>query len=127
MGTAPLMEEAFLSEACLALANAGRLFCRWGVPPVGGRSYNWDSGDLEAGISCFPVEAASDEMALQLAADISCNAFGQWQASVGETRPLVLVQGTPLEERGADGEILLGACEVVAVLAVDGDRLIPQE
>lgn len=88
-----------------------RVFLRFGDLPASGRSENFDTGELEAGVSVWAAEWDADEQHV-----VVYVADQPAAASLGHLsdRPAYLVTGTVVG-RGSDGEPLLSDATAVPV------------
>lgn len=90
------------------------MYVRFGALPEGGRSVNDESGELEAGVSCYRAEWQSsdrDIICVSIPSDICIGTINQI-----EDRPVYVITGDLLDERGGDGEPLLANVCVVEVI-----------
>lgn len=96
------------------------LYVRFGPPPEGGRSRNWRTGALEAGVSAYAAEYDPAVGMVRFADDL--DADGQ-EAAVWQILDYMrkgcaayLLAAEQVVGRGSDGEPLLGGVEVLAEL-----------
>lgn len=90
------------------------MYIRFGAPPTSGRSWNDDAGTEEAGVSIYRAEWQSpdrDVICVSIPSDACVGTLNQ----CGE-RPVYIVTGRILTERGGDGELLMADVEVVEVV-----------
>ncbi|MBX6750942.1 MAG: hypothetical protein IRY85_14930 [Micromonosporaceae bacterium] len=81
------------------------MYIRFGDLPEGGKSYNNETGTYEAGVSCYRAEWQSsdrDVICVSVPSDICIGTINQIA-----DRPVYIVTGDLLDERGGDGEPLL--------------------
>lgn len=93
------------------------LYIRFGDLPPGGRSWNDDAQEWEAGVSVYKAEWQSEDR------DIVCIEVPRG-AQTGTIdlvadRPVYIVTGTLLPERGGDGEPLMANCRAEYVGPVE--------
>jgi hypothetical protein len=98
------------------IASQPPLYIRFGRLPRSGRSRNHDTGELEAGVSCYP--AVEQDGIIQFAPDGVANPLSFLDLI---HRPAYLVTGEEVGE-GSDGEPLLHRPRVLAKLIYDRDR-----
>lgn len=87
------------------------MYVRFGAPPASGRSWNDEAEREEAGVSVYRAEWQSSDK------DVIC-VYVPSDTSIGtiagvEHRPVYIVTGTVLNERGGDGETLMACCAAV--------------
>lgn len=95
------------------------MFVRFGEAPESGRSTNAETEQPEAGVSCYRAEWQSSDR------DVIClivpDEASATTAAMLEDRPLYLIEGDLLDERGGDGEPLLTG---VTCTELDGVEVI---
>jgi hypothetical protein len=84
------------------------MYVRFGALPEGGRSWNDEAEDWEAGVSVYAAEWQSTDK------DIICVSIPT-EGCVGtingvQNRPVYIVTGDLLDECGGDGETLMANC-----------------
>jgi len=81
------------------------LYIRFGAPPVVGRSWNDDAQEYEPGVSVYRAEWQSTDR------DVVCvyvpPGAGDGTLDLIADRPVYIVTGTLLGQRGGDGEPLM--------------------
>lgn len=85
------------------------MYVRFGALPETGRSRNDETGAFEAGVSVYRAEWQSSDK------DVICISVPNEGCIIGTTRqiedrPLYIVTGDVLDERGSDGEPLMTGC-----------------
>ncbi len=84
------------------------MYVRFGALPESGRSWNDEAGAEEAGVSVYRAEWQStdkDVICVFVPSDVCIGTISQC-----EDRPVYVVTGDVLTERGGDGEILMTNC-----------------
>jgi hypothetical protein len=102
----------------VALDREGALYLRFGKPPKGGRSRNYQTGEIEAGISVYSasIDPATAIITLN---DVGVDP-GTLLTSVG--MQAYLLTGDALDESGSDGEPLISNPRILAVLTYSPTR-----
>jgi hypothetical protein len=101
--------KAHNCDACEALCQAERerihaegtlVYLRYGEAPASGYSANGATGGTEAGVSAYPAWKLGSRYVMDLG---DCGFSAMWLSD----RPVYVVTGTLLEDKGSDGEPLL--------------------
>lgn len=103
------------------------MYIRFGAVPETGRSWNDDTQDYELGVSVYRAEwqsADRDVLCVKVPSDICIGTISEIQ-----DRPVYVVTGDLLDQRGGDGEPLLANCtaemigpvEIVNYVIEDGE------
>jgi hypothetical protein len=82
-----------------------QMFVRFGEAPAGGYSRNDETGELEAGVSCYRAEwqdTDHDVICVEIPSDTCVGTLNQC-----DSRPVYLIEGDLLDEVGGDGEPLM--------------------
>lgn len=101
------------------------MYIRFGSLPEAGRSWNDEAGAYEAGVSVYRAEWQSDERDIICVSVPSDTCIGT--ISQIEGRPVYIVTGTLLAERGGDGELLMADCTTELVGPVDVVTYVVEE
>jgi len=95
------------------------MYIRFGAPPAGGRSWNADAQEYEPGVSVYQAEWQSSDR------DVVCVRIPRGAATgtldLIADRPVYIVTGTLLSQRGGDGEPLMAPgcrAEYVGVIEI---------
>lgn len=85
-----------------------KTYIRFGALPEGGRSYNHEADEYEAGVSVYEAEWQSSDR------DVVCVVVPSdaciFTANEVVDRPVYIITGNLLDERGGDGELLMANC-----------------
>lgn len=90
------------------------MYIRFGAPPASGRSWNDEDQREEAGVSVYRAEWQStdrDVICVAIPSDTCIGTLNQC-----DERPVYIVTGRILAERGGDGELLMADVEVLDVV-----------
>ena len=98
---------------------------RFGELPETGRSWNDDLEDYEAGVSVYRAEWANtdrDIVTIHIPSDICIATI----AAI-ENRPVYIITGDLLDQRGGDGEPLMANCHAELVGTVEAVNYVVEE
>lgn len=93
------------------------MYIRFGDAPLDGHSRNDETGELEAGVSCYRAEwqdAEHDVICVELPSDTCIGTLSQC-----DSRPVYLVEGELLAAVGGDGEPLMSNVKTTYVGPVE--------
>jgi hypothetical protein len=93
------------------------MYIRFGEAPESGRSYHFDADNYEAGVSCYRADWQStdhDVVNVYVPSDACIGTINEIQ-----DRPVYLITGDLLTERGRDGDLLMANVTTTLVGTVE--------
>ena len=111
--------------------TADKYYIRFGDFPKGGKSKNYATGEIEIGVSAYPVKwniqknkwEIVEEQLEEFAALYNLT----YDITIGEGRPVYLVQGQELDDLGSDGEPMLDINNVKIVKQLQPEEFFSRE
>lgn len=111
--------------------TADKYYIRFGDFPIGGKSKNWATGEMERGVSAYPVKWnllknkwEIDESQLE---EFEALNNLTYDVANGDGRPIYLVYGQETNDLGSDGEPLLNANNVKIVKKLEPYEFFSRE
>lgn len=110
---------------------ADAYYIRFGDLPKGGKSKNYATNEMEIGISAYPVkwniEKNKWEIIEEQLEEFSALHSLTYDITIGEGRPVYLIQGQELNDLGSDGEPMLDVNKIKIIKQLQPDEFFSKE
>lgn len=108
-----------------------KYYIRFGDLPKGGKSKNYATNEMEIGISAYPVkwniEKNKWEIIEEQLEEFSALHSLTYDITIGEGRPVYLIQGQELNDLGSDGEPMLDVNKIKIIKQLQPDEFFSKE
>jgi hypothetical protein len=111
--------------------TADKYYIRFGDLPKGGKSKNYATNEMEIGISSYPVKWNIEKNKWEIIED-QLEEFSAlhsliYDITIGEGRPVYLIQGQELNDLGSDGEPMLDVNKIKIIKQLQPDEFFSKE
>jgi len=110
---------------------ADAYYIRFGDLPKGGKSKNYATNEMEIGISAYPVKWNIEKNKWEII-ETQLEEFEAlhsltYDITIGEGRPVYLIQGQELNDLGSDGEPMLDVNKIKIIKQLQPDEFFSKE